>query len=318
MDYSELRNKVLEALKISNSTSFSDEDLCQMLNKKRIQHHSDKIQDEELKVDFDKKFMEFDQLYKDFTREKVREAQSKEVALISNELDFFQTKQENIDLETENSNLKAENLKKDNIIKNLDDSIKIVSRESLLKEREALVLTLKPVRKSYIGTLGIIAGLTIGINILTKLESVGNILQDSFRVNANYVLLTLFSIICLIYIYNLVRESLIKQLSLSVCTVGFSRAFVKDKYSSFSDSNVYDFINSNLKGRKTFINWIYNRVFNLYNDTTIEVLKQIFILELLNKKVIRLGEVYGLERKYLIIMQYVEKNKNGEVFLKEY
>ena len=116
----------------------------------------------------------------------------------------------------------------------------------------------------------------------------------------------------------MIREYLIKNKSLSICTANFIREFGKARYSNFSESDVFNYISDNLKSKKGFVNWIYREVFNIYNDSTLEVLKQIFILELLNKKSIRLGEIYELEQKYIIVRQYVDKTENGEVYLKEH
>lgn len=318
MEIQELRERILEVLSIDKNTSFTDDELCQMLKKKRVKYHSDKMTDTDLKADFDKKFIELDTLYKAFTKEKVKENQSTEIVLQTKELDYFETKQENIELEETIENLKNENLKNEKIISDLKNSIKIVSRESILKERESLINTIKPRKRDYFKTLGVIASLTIGLNILTKFQSISTVLRESFRVNANYILIILFSIICILYIYNLIREYLIKNKSLSICTANFVREFGKARYSNFSESDVFNYISDKLKSKKGFVNWIYRKIFNIYNDSTLEVLKQIFILELLNKKSIRLGEIYELEQKYIIVRQYVDKTENGEVYLKEH
>ena len=97
MEIQDLRDKILETLNIGKETSFSDDELCQMLKKKRAKYHSDKMQDNDLKEDFDKKFIELDKLYKDFTKAIVRENQSAEIALLSTY--FVETKKENAKLE---------------------------------------------------------------------------------------------------------------------------------------------------------------------------------------------------------------------------
>ena len=371
METQELRDKVLEFLNVSKETSFSDDELCQMLKKKRANHHSDKTIDDDLKEDFDKKFIELDRLYKDFTKAKVKENQSAEIVLVSKDLDYFETKQENIELEETIEDLKQENQKQEKIILDLNNSIKIVSRDSILKERESLINAIKPQKKDYFKTLGIIASLTLGLNILTKFENISNVLRESFSVNANYILISLFSIICILFLYNLMREYIISNISLSICTAKFTRDFreyhehEKRKYyeerkyyenkknnyaegkefreyyyepeykeyldefnfyskcyqrlhEGFSESSVLNYITLNFKLKRRFLNLLYKYILNIYNDATLETLKQIFILELLNKKFIRLGAVYEFEQQYIIIRQQVEKAENGEVYLKEY
>jgi hypothetical protein len=318
MEIQELRERILEVLNIEKDTSFSDDELCQMLKKKRAKFHPDKTQDSDLKEDFDKKFIEVDDLYKKFTNVKVKENQLSEIVLISKDLDYFETKEENIKLEETVESLKKENIKKEKTISDLKNCIEIISKESILKERESLINSIKPQKKDYFKPLGIIASLTLGLNLLTKFENISNILRESFRINANYILLSLFSIICVIYIYNLIREHLIKNVSLSICTTKFVRDFGKNRYSNFSESDVFNYISDKVKSKKGLVNWIYKRFFCIYNDSTLETLKEIFILEQLNKKVIRFGEIYDLEQKYLIVRQRIEKTENGEVYLKEF
>jgi len=318
MDIIEIRKRVLEALNINGETSFTDEELSQMLNKKRHNHHSDKIVDEDLKEDFDQKFIEFDKLYKEFTKAKVRDNKSKEVALISTELDLFQTKQDNVELEDIISRLNAELEKKNSKIGELENSILIVSRDSILKERESLINSIKPKKQNYFKILGIIASLTLGLNILTKFGNISDILSKSFNVNANYILLSLFTIISLTYIYSQIREFIAKTISREICTVSTIKKFVSKVRADFTEFDVYDFLEEYFKQRKGIKNWIYKKIFKAYNESTIETFKQIFILELLNKKVIRIGAVFDLEQKYMMIRQFVEKKENGEVILKEY
>lgn len=411
MEIQELRDKILEILNIGKETPFSDNVLCQMLKKRRNKYHSDNITDDVLKEDFDKNFIELDRLYKDFTNAIIGEKQSNEIILVSKDLDYIETKKENIELEETLKTLKQENQQQEKTIKDLKDRIKIVSRDSILKERESLINAIKPKKKDYFKTLGVIASLTLGLNILTKFESISYVLRESFSVNANYVLLSLFSIICIMFLYNLIREHIINNISLSICTVKFVRDFknyyekierereieveietdyyfenyCEDKYArreyferrernrerqkerdyyyenyceninekrnyfekrerekerdyylenykdvnvrryylnkkrcgDFSESDVLNYITHKFKIKQGFINWLYKKMFNIYNDATLETLKKIFILELQNNKLIRLGAVYELEQQYIIIRQHIEK-ENGEVYLKEY
>ncbi len=321
MEITEIREKVLKALELEGHTEFSDEDLSKMLKKKRKKYHSDKTQDEDFKTEFNDKFIEFNNLLKEFTVAKINETENTTaIALVSDNLDYYQTKKENLELEEALSDLQTDNENKKKVIESLENSIKIVSRESILQERAALISSIKPKRKDYLTPLGIIGGLTLGLNALTKLENISTILRESFRVNANYILLTLFVIICLLFIYNLIKEMIVKNISLEVCSANVIREFAKSYhyyYTSFSETDVFDFIKKLYESKKGVLNWIKKNIFKVYDNSTIEIYKQIFIFDLLSKKLIRIGEVNTLEQKYLIIKQIVEKTKNGEVYLKE-
>lgn len=318
MESSELRQKVLKALGLDDDVAFSDEVLGQMLKKKRAKYHPDKMPDDDLKEDFDNKFIEYNNLYREFTESKVKETELMIVPTLSQDLDYYQTKQENIELEDEVIELKKEKAKKDNEINNLKNAIKIVSRDSIIKERESLIHSIKSQNKRYLSVLGIIAGLTLGVNILSKFGEISNILNDSFQININYVLISLFSVICIIYIYKLIKESIIQKLSQTICSSYFFRKFGKDRYSNFSETDVVEFIESELKTKKGITSCIYGLIFNVYEKNTIEVLKQIFIFELFSRNLIRFGETYGLEQKYLIIRQHTERDDDGNVYIKEY
>ena len=399
MEIQELRDKACELLKIEKEVSFTDDQLYQMLKKKRASYHPDKMPDDILKEDYDKKFIEIDELFKDFAKTKVNEHQLAEVALLPNDkFEYFQTEQENIRLEEAIKHLEKENQDKEQIILDLNNSIKIVSRESLLKERESLINAIKPKKKGYFTTLGVVGVLTLGLNVLTKFGDISSVLNKSFSVNANFVLLSTFAVICILFFYNLIREYLINSMSLSLCTlqsaVSFKkeqeeielhekeqyanqdfeyyryeedqehdfnkiynvdsdpkyyyrifyrdfftkkyekcRYFDKKKSGDFSESDVFFHIKRKIKfGENSFgfysrlsflhslkitLRLMYVKFFNICNDTTLERFKNIFILELLNKNVIRFGAASEFEQQYIIIRQHLEKTENGEVYLKE-
>ncbi|MFV8345765.1 hypothetical protein [Flavobacterium sp. ZB4P13] len=73
---------------------------------------------------------------------------------------------------------------------------------------------------------------------------------------------------------------------------------------SFTEMNVYDFLQTELYSGNFLVRLINSRIFHLFNETTIDSLKDIFIYNLINRKLITIWTADRLDRKFKVVKSY--------------
>jgi len=185
-------------------------------------------------------------------------------------------------------------------LEKLRNEKKLILRETLLQERKSLLDVLSPYRKGFLGTTMIVAVLLIIMKFQLVLRGLSFILNEQFSIIAFYILLYSLILLSLFYSYFLIKKEIIKTITLKVSSVYLLRNFSAGK-TIFSESDVISFFKVDFKKNRYFLFHCEKVLFSIYKDGYLEVYKNIFIMELLNKDAVVLSSINGLERTFKII-----------------
>lgn len=228
---------------------------------------------------------------------------------------IIQIKNHTKDIEDENLKLKKQIKLLEESIVGLNNLLDTNQKEELEKVEEELKAHYQP-KKNNILVFGITVTITIILNIITNLTSIKEKIIPILPFDPSYLNYPLFCILIytiLRFLYQQKKYTLVKNLSHELVSPrrikDFYSEFVKKDterwYSSeyFCESDVSQFIETTFYSKKThklnMISWLLN-VFIIKEAQSINYLKNIFIWNLLEKKLIKIGNPRRLERTFNI------------------
>jgi hypothetical protein len=308
--------KVKDQLAISDDLSATE--LYDLLHKYRSSQHPDKYLDENFKKEAEERFKQLnlllDELGNFIEKEKLQKKPS-ELILFEKDFEIIKTKQEILRFEKEIENLRlniqikdieTNNLKAE--IKNLKTDLARATSDKVDKKTNDLIELYKPTKRSLL-SLGLTFLLTIIIGVLTKIDQIALILKKYSPLQP-IILNTLIFIfligIPLMYIKMIYEEHRIENAAKRIKTPKFILGFLiylkeNSLYSSFTEMDVYNYLTQTLISRRPIVRYLYANVISIYNETTIDSLKDIFIFNLLNKRLIAISNADRLDRNFDII-----------------
>jgi len=271
--------------------------------------HPDNYNDDTLKNEAEEKFKEIskllDQLSNFIEIERLRKNPS-EIIPYQKDYENVRSKQDILLKEQEIEKLKLDIrlLKYRN--RDLRKELKALGIEKLDEKTDELIALYKPTNKNLI-SLGISAFLFLISGILTNIENIAIQIAKYSPVSKekiNMVIFIIFVIILIVYLKKYFEEMYIQKISKKIRVPKFIKKFfdclINNNISNeFSESDVYDFLSKELTPQKMMIK-LLTRIFAIYNDITIDVLKDLFIFNLLNKQLIEVSSAENLDRKFRI------------------
>ncbi|WP_417801180.1 hypothetical protein [Tenacibaculum sp.] len=312
----EITNSIIQEVKdeLGISDDIPSTRLYDLLHKYRTTQHPDKFTDENLKEVAEEKFKKINSLLDKLSQYIELEKQQKpanELSIFQNDYEITDLKQSTVHLEKEIEKLKNEIKSNEYLIKRIRKENKRLKKDYVDKKTEELIKEYKPTKKSLL-SLGIIFILTLITGVLTKVEEIANFIFKYSPFEESTLNFTIFSILILIPVFYgkmLFEQKQIKKASKLIKTPKLTKEFLdylkeKELERDFNEYNVYEFLHSKFISQNRIVRFINSKIFHLYNDNTIDDLKDLFVYNLLNKKLIVFSEADKLDRNFRIVTKY--------------
>ena len=285
--------------------------LYDLLNKKRINSHPDKFLDSNLKKKANEDFKEFNSLLSElhtFIQSENSKKTSGELIIFEKEYELINKNQIIIDLEEKIKNLDYSLENKNSEIKALKKALENLKANDLKEKTQELIELYKPTSKNLF-SLGISIAIALILGIISKVDKVALIIKKYFPFDPkilNIIIFTVLALIILNYVHKIFEGNLIEKLTQKIKTQAFINKFViflnsKDKSDHFTEHNVIEFFEKELSPRNFLSKFIFTNFFSVKNDVAINSMKDIFIYNLLNRKLISISSAEYLDRKFKII-----------------
>lgn len=308
---SNLKEEIASLLGVGES--FSLIELYDKLKEYRNEHHPDKYNDDEAKLEAESKFKNannlLNQVRKQIEKNKLSST-STELTLYKPIFDNFASDQELENAKKKIDELEDEVVAKKNKIESLEKELELRSSKNLSDEISELENMYMPSKRRVL-TTGIAFFLTSLIIILSKVEDISNIIMNYSPVSETTFNISTFAILLLIILISIKRyteQILIKKRASEIISPSFVKKFMnkinnedinKHSYRSkkFLESHVFEFI---LGNENKFKNFLSNCGLRYFQYGTIDQLKNIFIENLLNKKLVKISHAKDLDRVFII------------------
>lgn len=312
----EITNSIIQEVKdeLGITDDIPSTRLYDLLHKYRTSQHPDKFTDESLKEVAEEKFKKINSLLGKLSTHIELEKQQKpanELAIFQNDYEIIDLKQSTVHLEKEIERLNNEIKSNEYLIKRIRKENKRLKKDYVDKKTEELIKEYKPTKKSLL-SLGIIFILTLITGVLTKVEEIANFIfkYSPFEESTlNFVIFSILIFVPVFYGKMLFEQKQIKKASKLIKTPKLTKEFLdylteKELEKDFNEYNVYDFLHSKFISKNIIVRFLKSKIFHLYDDNTIDDLKDLFVYNLLNKKLIVFSQADKLDRNFRIVTKY--------------
>lgn len=301
--------------KVKNELQIQDDltstELYDLLHKYRSTQHPDKFTDKERKEAAEEKFKELNTLLYELSKHIELEKQQKnpsEIIPLKKDYEIVKAKQLIIDYEKNIKDLKLTIWGKGQKIKRLRRELQELQDKKLEEKTQELIKLYKPSKESLISQ-GIIFLITLIMAILTRIDEIATVIQKYSPFSPSYLNYLIFSILAFIpiryaiqYIYEKQIDKNANRIKTSVFLNKFLNYLTQNGIKDyFTEMNVYEFLQSELNSKNKLSKFIRKHIYNIYSETTIDSLKDIFIYNLLNKQLISISTAEQFDRKFKII-----------------
>jgi hypothetical protein len=306
-----LHVRVKEFLQIDEECSLFE--LFERLREYRNSIHPDKFQDEETKKEAEEKFKEAQNLWQELKRAIEREKLEKK----STEIQYYKSVYENVDLikELDEARIKISEL--DSKIVQITHERDGLEKELSEKQTELVEEEFKKIESIYkptklsLASLGISTILVSLLAIFSQVESVAEKIRLYSPFSDSMFNIFIFGVFILLLVINLkkyIELNFIKRKATQICSpkiVEEFRDFLFEKYSNkergnFSELDVFKFLENKSPAYKKYLPFSGIRV---YDIETIDNLKNVFINNLIMKKLITISVADELVRTFTIKMK---------------
>jgi hypothetical protein len=271
--------------------------------------HPDKIQNEELKEDAEEQFKISNDLFQKLWRyiqEAKKLKKKSDLILYKNDYELLDIKQNLIMKDDKIKNLKDKINDNMNEIADLKTQIDKLKKETLDEETDRLVALYKPSTGSLV-TWGITFILSVLIVLLSKIDQIADILKSYpifEQLLLNYLMWMTFAIITFWIIIKYFKKNIFINLSYKVKGINFIKKYSTSQYADYWDikeTKIFNGIQDQLVPKNRFAKFFTTKIFKIYDDNSLEVLKNIFIYNLINKGFLKIANTDKLDR----IFKYV-------------
>jgi len=295
---------------LQTTEDLSTTDFYDLLHKYRSSQHPDKFMDEARKKDAEEKFKRLNSLLLElanFIEQEKQQRKPSEIIPFQKDYEIVKSKQQLINYEEIISNLQFMEKMNKGEIQTLKKQILKLQGDKADEKTADLIKHYKPSKRSLLSQ-GITFLLTLTIGILTKVEDVASILTKYFPFNPaylNYIIFGVLAFIPLRFLKKYFEEGQIENTAKRIRTPLFINKFLhylteKEVKDTFREMNVYEFLSLELAPNNFMTRLVKSNIYNLYNEATIDSLKDIFIYNLLNKQLISISSAEQLDRKFKI------------------
>lgn len=287
-------------------------ELIRLLKEHRKRIHPDRFSEEAAKTEATAKFQALgkiiEQLAKFIESERVSRS-PRDLALYEPLYDIQSSQDKLEEAEEEIIRLKAQIEAQELRNSNLATQLAEKKSDELRKEREDIERHYRPTGRS-LTFLGITALLSAMFAVMTKLESVSDLIKKYSPVPETSINLAIFAIfvaICFVVMKQIIESKLVSMKISDVCSTGFIKGFWRnlEKQDGWSDRKIKDFTESDvfdyLHGKDTKLRKVLSRVgVKMFQINTSERIKNYFVNHLLNKKLIEISYAKELDRTFII------------------
>ncbi|KAF2082030.1 hypothetical protein [Flavobacterium sharifuzzamanii] len=295
---------------LQESGDLTSTELYDLLYKYRNSQHPDKFFDEERKRGAEEKFKKLNSLLVKLAKYIEEEKQQKrpsDMILYEKEYEIIRNKQEIIKYQATIENLQFTKEMNEREIIELKKQILKLQGDKVDEKTDDLIKHYKPSKNSLLSQ-GITFILTLIIGAITKIDDVAIILSKYFPFDLVYLNYFIFGVLLFIPIRFLkmyFEEGQIENTAKRIKTPLFINKFlnyITDKgfKDTFAEMDVYEFLSMELAPRNIFTKLFRKNIFDLYDEATIDSLKDIYIYNLLNKQLISISNADQLDRKFKI------------------
>lgn len=309
----------------------SPEELYDKLYEYRNSLHPDRFQDDESKKIAEEKFKDVGNALENLKKTielQLVEKKPSEIIPFQKTYDIIQLKQTNVDYQNEIKSLKydIDLLKYEN--KDLKKEIKNLRNQKLKEKTDELIEQYRPTKKGLFSN-GIIFILTLIGGILTKVQDIALFIFKYSPIPENivhYIIFTILIFIPLRLLYQFLKQNSIEKISQLIITPPMLKIFLDElvsqkKTDEFNELDVYNFISRIKYPKNSLGRWFVNKIFATHSYRVINILKDIFIYNMLSKQLIEISRADRLDRNFKIVKGYYhfsfvsdDDNKDDETF----
>jgi hypothetical protein len=296
---------------LEESRDLASTELYELLYKYRNSQHPDKFIDPERKKDAEEKFKKLDSLLLKLVNYIEQEKQQKkpsDIILYEKDYEIIKNKQDILKYEETIRQLQLNKEINEREIIGLKKQILKLQGDKVVEKTEDLINQYKPSKKSLLSQ-GITFILTLIIGAITKIDEVAIVLSKYFPfdlIYLNYIIFVILIFIPIRFLKMYFEEGEIEKTAKRIRTPLFNSRFLnfiseKGIKDTFAEIDVYEFLEEELAPKNIFVKLFRRNIFDLYNEATINSLKDIFIYNLLNKQLISISIAEQLDRKFKIV-----------------
>lgn len=295
--------------------TFSSMEFYDKLWSLRNNYHPDRFFEKDLKKKAEEKFKEIglllNQLSIFINNEKLTKKYS-DIMPYEREFEIIKSRQEIIRKEDKINNLTTENERLQKMTKNLESELSELRSKKIEEKEKELISLYKPSRKNII-SVGITFFLTAMASILLKIEDVAKIVAKYSPLKEdilNAIIFTIFLVTIFYCFKRYLEGKFINIVAKKVGTASCIREFAdhlarKEKKDYFSEFDVYTFLEIRLVPKSKPKKFFFTIILNIYNEATLDSLKDIFIYNLFCKSLIYLYDANNLERYLRVKKSYI-------------
>lgn len=309
----------------------SSVELAELLRECRIQNHPDKYQDPEIKEKGEEKFKRCQELLPELEKQIDRERLALpgkqlathrplyDLAKVQSDLDRARTRIEELENEAESERQKRSALQEETSRQ---------AAEAVTVEVEELEKLYRPTPRGVL-SIGVAAALAGCLGVMSQMEKVSQVLSRYAPFDTRYISAALFFAL-IILVLTMVRQlwegAFIRRRAELVRSPIFVKEFAaylkdggKSSVSEFSEADASDFVAGPMQWRKVVAPFCGLHVFE---PIATNRLKDIFLHNLLNKKLVKISHAEMLQRYFSIVERspasdywfnmYVEEKKKNE------
>ena len=289
---------------------YSSTDLYDQLFEYRSNLHPDKFLDETQKAEAEEKFKKINSLLQELERfikeEKIQKKPS-EIIPFKESYEIVTIKQTNIQLEEKIASLQNTLSVRDYELRELKRELKLLRVDKIDQKTQELIKHYKPTKKSLF-SLGLTFFLTLLFGVLSKVDEIATLITKYSPLNENLLKQIFFVILIaipLIYAKLIFEEKDIETIAKKIRTPLFINGFVKfletnNLEKDFTELTVYNYLTERLISKSILKRFFYSKVLTIYTEATNDNLKDIFIYNLLTKKLIYISSPKMLDRTFKI------------------
>lgn len=300
----------------------STNELYDKLYDYRNSQHPDKFQDDEIKKKAEENFKEAGILLESLKRDIELQLVNKNPSEIIPYQDIYesiQLKQSIVSYQNEISELKQRLSLKDYENSDLKKELKALRLDKLNEKKDELKQQYAPSRKSIFSN-GIVFILALIASIFTKIEEIASFISKYSPIPEsvfNYILFGILVFIPVRYFYRYLKQTVINHIAQLIITPPMIQLFLAklkedNKIDSFSEIDVYSFIQRIQYPKLKIIRIIYCGVFSIQAFNVLNSLKDIFIYNLLSKQLIEISRADNLDRNFRIVKGYYHFSLDDE------
>lgn len=304
-------DKAKELLGISSSIEINN--LYNQLYNYRLTQHPDRFTDEDARKIAEENFKEAGVLLdalKASIEKQIAKKKPSDIIPIQKDLDTINVKQENRGYQDKIRDLELRLDIATGEVTNLKKELHSLQRGKVRERTEDLVKHYKPTTQKLL-TLGITFLFSLIISILSKVEEIALFIAKYSPIDQRIINATIFGLLLFVpssVIWLYLKQNILNRYAKLIVSPPYVKDFLfhldteKDKEpKDFTENDVFEYLEYKLGPFNRFLRFITRRVLGIHSVIATDSLKDIFIYNLLSKRLIEISNANMLERRFSIV-----------------